>query len=393
MLLLIKMNIRTLAPLLILTTLGVGMLVYVPTGASSDNRVALVVDYGNGQVAKRCVSFPEEQITGFEALQRSGLPVETDFQSGGAAVCRIDGQGCPANDCFCSCRGGDGCKYWSYWHFINGVWNYSAGGSSIYQLQDGAVDGWVWGLGSVTQASPPPIVTFNEICASAAPITPTTTATASPSSTPVVLPTTAAQDETGPVQTATPTLTVTVGGNPLQTVTLVLTPQNISTTVAISPTLSIAVGAGGGALPAAPSALAIATATSQTPPGNFSTPSTGDRSAIPSQPSSQASPVPQIAQNADVPQADPTSILVTPEEIINSLPSSATIVGEVTNTPPPVVVAAVVGDQVALGEGSQAVSEDEQPGAFNLISYAGFAGLMLLLGSLGLLTYHRRRGV
>lgn len=81
--------------LLCLTGLIVILMAVDPSWAGNENQVAMVVDFGNGQIAARCVSFQEDSITGYEALQRSGLPVETDFQTGGAAICRIDGQGCP----------------------------------------------------------------------------------------------------------------------------------------------------------------------------------------------------------------------------------------------------------------------------------------------------------
>ncbi len=118
-----KLTIRRLLPLMIFTVFVIVASTYMPSGASDGNRVAVVVDYGNGQVASRCVTFTEESITGYDALERTGLPIETDFQTGGAAVCRIDGQGCPSQDCFCSCRGGGECRYWSYWHLNNGIWN------------------------------------------------------------------------------------------------------------------------------------------------------------------------------------------------------------------------------------------------------------------------------
>ncbi len=158
------LNRRRALPLLVITLSLVSLLAYASIGAADDNRVALVVDYGDGEVATRCVSFPEESITGYEALQRSGLPFETEIQAGGAAVCRIDGRGCPADDCFCACPGGADCVYWSYWHQIDGEWRYSVGGSGLYRVSDGAVEGWVWGLGSVTQAPPPPDVSFDEVC-------------------------------------------------------------------------------------------------------------------------------------------------------------------------------------------------------------------------------------
>lgn len=149
--------------LLGITGLVVALLLARPSGAADDNRVAVVVDFGD-DVATRCVSFAEPEISGFEALQRSGLALEIDQQAGGAAVCRVAEAGCPADDCFCACRGGEACVYWSYWHLNDGEWVYASVGAGQYQVSDGMVDGWVWGPGSVTEAEPPPTVSFDEVC-------------------------------------------------------------------------------------------------------------------------------------------------------------------------------------------------------------------------------------
>lgn len=130
--------------------------------------MALVIDRGDAGVEQYCVGFPEAEITGYEALQRAGLTVATDIQAGGAAVCQIGDTGCPADDCFCACRGGGTCVYWSYWHQRDGAWEYSMAGSSLSPVSDGAVEGWVWGPGSVTEASPPPAVAFADVCAAGA---------------------------------------------------------------------------------------------------------------------------------------------------------------------------------------------------------------------------------
>ncbi len=137
-----------------------------PSQDDNENRAAIVIDTGE-RVETRCVAFAEPEISGFQALELTGLPVDTDIQANGAAICRIDGTGCPAADCFCSCPGGADCVYWSYWHLVDGEWRYAIGGAGQYRVRDGAVEGWVWGLGSVTQASPPPLVTFEEVCAQA----------------------------------------------------------------------------------------------------------------------------------------------------------------------------------------------------------------------------------
>ncbi|MCA9941244.1 MAG: hypothetical protein KC418_21535 [Anaerolineales bacterium] len=148
--------------------------------AQSENRAALVVRYADGQVDTRCVSFSESQITGHDLLVRAGMDLTIEAGGIGAAVCAINGVGCPATDCFCQCQGAE-CVYWSYWHQIGGSWQYSQGGAGIYPITDGAVDGWSWGPGSVTAAIPPPDITFADVC-SAPPASPTVapTATATP---------------------------------------------------------------------------------------------------------------------------------------------------------------------------------------------------------------------
>lgn len=140
------------------------------TGVSAQeevNRAGLVVV--GDEVEARCVTFSEETITGYELLVRSGIPFETQAAGLGATLCAIDGVGCPASNCFCECKGGgDDCTYWSYWHLTGDGWQYSGAGATVYQVSDGAVDGWVWGPGSSGEAPPPPLLSLDEICAAAA---------------------------------------------------------------------------------------------------------------------------------------------------------------------------------------------------------------------------------
>ena len=153
-------RVLLLLPALIVLVMSFG----APAAAQDDNRVAVVVDYGDGQTATRCVAFSEPEISGYEALSRAGLAVENEVQAGGAAVCRIDGVGCAVDDCFCACRGGGECRYWSYWQLRDGTWQYAVAGAGRSRVVDGAVEGWVWGAGSVTEAPPPPVVSFAEVC-------------------------------------------------------------------------------------------------------------------------------------------------------------------------------------------------------------------------------------
>jgi hypothetical protein len=150
------------APFALLLMLGAFFLLAAET--DDQNQAGLVVDFGDGQVEAVCVRFAEAEITGFELLQRSGLALEVEAQGLGAAVCRIDTTGCPADNCFCQCRG-DACEYWSYWHQNDGVWEYSAAGAAVSRVMPEEVEGWSWGPGSVTEAVPPAQMSFADICA------------------------------------------------------------------------------------------------------------------------------------------------------------------------------------------------------------------------------------
>lgn len=132
--------------------------------AQEENRVAIVIRYDDDSVVSRCVSYQEEQITGYEALRRSDLPVDVDFNAQGGKVCQIDSIGCPADDCFCQCRGGGDCVYWSYWHQAGDSWEYSKVGAATYKVGNESVEGWSWGPGTISRALEPPDITFDEVC-------------------------------------------------------------------------------------------------------------------------------------------------------------------------------------------------------------------------------------
>ncbi len=184
-------------PVVILSLLALAALVgIVYVQADGPNRVGLVVVHGNGDVITQCVEFSEDEISGAEVLQRSGLDLSMDVAGYGATICSIDSEGCsfPAESCFCQCQGSP-CEYWSYWHAANGEWDYSNLGASNYFVHNGDVEGWVWGEGVIGASADvtPPQLSFDEICAVPATNTPTVTSTPVP---PVPLPT--------PTSTATP---------------------------------------------------------------------------------------------------------------------------------------------------------------------------------------------
>ncbi|MBN1888108.1 MAG: hypothetical protein JW850_08965 [Thermoflexales bacterium] len=140
--------------------------------AQANNRVALVVQFGDGSTVTRCIEFSEAEIGGHDALARSGLAIVADYTNLGTAICKIEGTGCPASDCL-TCAAP---SYWSYWHLQGGGWVYAQQGSSSYRLHDGDVEGWSWGTGA-----PPPILAFEQVCV---PPLPPTDVPAQPTATP-----------------------------------------------------------------------------------------------------------------------------------------------------------------------------------------------------------------
>jgi hypothetical protein len=186
-----------------------------PASAQGPNQVAIVVQYGSGEVSTYCVSFDSPTISGLEALQQAGIKVVYEGGALGARVCKIGPVGCdlPGN-CFCQCKGTE-CLYWSYWHLADGAWQYAIVGAASYQVAPGSVEGWSWGIGTPNQAPQPPVMSFAAICApsTATPVptqaaaeteTPTPPAGEQPSS---PTPATTTPATPTPVPSATPTST------------------------------------------------------------------------------------------------------------------------------------------------------------------------------------------
>lgn len=173
--------------------------------ADSPNQAGLVVAYGD-TVVTRCVEFTEDEISSYELLDRSGLDLNADLTGGqGAAICRIDGQGCsyPKDDCFCQCQD-EPCIFWSYWHLDGDDWQFSNRGASNSKVSDGEVEGWVWGERSADgSGEEPPVRQFDEICAAPPTATPTLpfTSTPPPTDTPTATSTPEPTDTPTPIAT------------------------------------------------------------------------------------------------------------------------------------------------------------------------------------------------
>jgi hypothetical protein len=129
------------------------------------NRAGVVIRHGDGRVTTACVSFTEPGISGLALLDRAGVSYLAQSGGIGAAVCKLDGEGCeyPTEDCFCHCKGAD-CVYWIYHHLVDGKWNYSQIGAGATRIHPGDVDGWVWGPGNLQTGAQPPALAFGQVC-------------------------------------------------------------------------------------------------------------------------------------------------------------------------------------------------------------------------------------
>lgn len=193
---------EALALLIALVLVFAPLITALPVAAQETppHRAGLVVVHGDGRVRTRCVSFEAPQISGLTLLQRSGLAVTSGSNAMGATVCSLDGEGCPANDCFCECKGNP-CRYWIYYHQgADGGWRYSNVGAAAWMVGHGDVDAWVWGDAGAL----PPAISWESICDE--PVVAGAPATSFPTATP--LPPTAAPTSTA-APTAEPTLTRT----------------------------------------------------------------------------------------------------------------------------------------------------------------------------------------
>lgn len=128
-------------------------------------RVGVVVQGPDGLPQTFCVTLAPG-ATGLDALEATGLPLETERGPLGAAVCRVGETGCspPGEPCFCRCMGGPSCAYWTYFGLQGETWQYRVTGPALVTLEDGAVEGWWWRGGAPIVDLPPPALPFETIC-------------------------------------------------------------------------------------------------------------------------------------------------------------------------------------------------------------------------------------
>lgn len=182
------------------------------------HHAALVIQHASGSVVTRCVAFAEDQISGFQLVERSGVQYEAQgFGSMGGAMCQLDREPSTVpSGCF-----GSG-PYWQYFHRGNGGWQTSAVGASSSALHDGDMDGWRYVAGA-NQA--PGTVAFASVCGAPAPppaaaathMAPGTShATLAPVGTPTPTTPEASLEALAPSASPTPMAALTSTGPPTQ---------------------------------------------------------------------------------------------------------------------------------------------------------------------------------
>lgn len=110
--------------------------------AEPPNHADVVIDYGDGRLDVRRVTFVSPTISSLQALQLSGVDAGIAGFDFGAAVCGIGRVGCGLDNCFC-----DPNQFWGLfrWSPSSGQWTASQVGASDSVVQPGDVDAWHWG--------------------------------------------------------------------------------------------------------------------------------------------------------------------------------------------------------------------------------------------------------
>ncbi len=121
--------------------------------------VALVITYSTGATHTEIVTVPADATTA-EVLENADIPVGIADYGFGPAVCNINADGCPTDDCFC-----DAAHFWAYYHLAGDAWQSAAGGVGDYTPGDRSVEGLAWS-GFDANFNPtvqPPVMTFEEV--------------------------------------------------------------------------------------------------------------------------------------------------------------------------------------------------------------------------------------
>ncbi len=127
--------------------------------AGDAKEVALVITYSDGSTHTEIVSVPADATTA-DVLSAANVPVGLFDAGWGIALCNINNDGCPVDDCFC-----DVDHFWAYYHLVGDAWESASTGVADHTPGDRSVEGFAWsGFDANFNPTVQPLVkTFDEI--------------------------------------------------------------------------------------------------------------------------------------------------------------------------------------------------------------------------------------
>jgi hypothetical protein len=331
---------RLACALLVLAFAGLAGL--VPAVAARPNGAGIVVQFEDGSRIYAYVQFSEESLTSEELLLRSGLDVVVAPYGGlGAAVCSIQGQGCPSSNCFCRSYSHPA-YFWRFHTWQGGGWAEQPQGMSSRRVTDGSVDGWLWSAGD-TQL---PWVSIDEIALMNG------------------VDRNAPEPEPEPEPTSTPTLVP----EPSATPTSPPPPPPTATATATSPPTATATSA-----PMPPTATATVAAVEAT--ATATTPATPTTTPAPQGAAATSTTPPTATVTATATRAATATPSTTPPAAVTITPGATTAAVFVPPDGTPVPLATV---------------RDDDGGGWSYVVFGGMAALALAAGAFAAL--RNRRG-
>jgi len=121
--------------------------------------VALVITYSSGATHTEIVTVPVDATTA-DVLASADVPVGMEDFGFGPAICNINADGCPTDNCFCDAE-----HFWAFYHLVGDAWESAAGGVGDYTPGDRSVEGFAWS-GFDDNFNPtvqPPVMTFEDV--------------------------------------------------------------------------------------------------------------------------------------------------------------------------------------------------------------------------------------